>query len=460
MTTTSTSLYRPRTRAPRVTMLCVCLLACMAVPAPAAGAAPPPPQAARGAQGVTELDQLFLDARHEATPQHAVTGALVARGPKSASELFDLLASGTLQVRVGERGRRAQALLPGERLAIIGAFERFPRTVSRGLLDERLEGEPSEATRLAALELLAAIGEIRDLDSFLAWAQTEGTDVRVARAVRAAFGERLRTLLDRAPEQLGRVSDLYSRANHSLLLGIVSAVASRTEPQRLEALGELLGIVPRFDAQVLGEISAMTREARFVPDGRLAARVRIYISSPEPVQCIEAIAVAEQLADAEAVPALIDRLEDRDMRKRAFSALVSITGEQLDPTAETWHEWHRIVTTRWERSGAETIQRAQSGSQAIAARAIQELALLRMYRQELVEPIAQILDREEVELVVLATATLGHHASVNAVPYLIAQLDKENLDVRRAGYRALRRLTGEDHGDDARDWIEAGWGVE
>ena len=147
------------------------------------------------------------------------------------------------------------------------------------------------------------------------------------------------------------------------------------------------------------------------------------------------------------------------MRRRACAALRSISGQQLPAIAESWREWYAEVRGLWDKQIPEWITRARYGPRGVAARAIQELALLRTYRNELVAPLALVLQREEKELVVLTAAALGHLGSLDAIPHLLGLLESPDLDVRRTAYRALRRMTSEDHGDERLQWERAGWGV-
>ena len=432
-------------------------------------AAATPAQLAKGEvqakQGIGPTDRSILESR-EAGKGHAwLESVLIKRGAAIDRQLFDLLSVNALKIRVGERGRANEALLPGERQAILGAFSRLPKKVVDRILVEELAAVPSLADRCTVLEIVATIdvyvGE-EALDCMLEWAQLEGERVRLPRSVRSAFGEHLNSFLVRCPEATSLVPDLYGRANHSLLPSFLVAIRGETTPARLDALASFLGAVPRFDVHVLAEIKVMLGHARFVPSKRLRTKVRPYISSGDRAVVVEAISIEELVADPAAFPALLDHLssKDKDLRRRALSALTKVSGELLDPTAETWDAWHARTTAWWRGEYPRYAELAQHAKPGAAARAIQELAMLRAYRHELVPVFASVLERKEVELVVLATASLGHQRSMDAIPHLVAQLEKDNVDIRRAAYHALRRMTGENYSDDPEAWRAAGWGAE
>ncbi len=415
-------------------------------------------------RGVGPVDRLILDSRETGRGKAWLKNQLLPRGRSIGGDLFDVLSAGSLQLRVGERGRAMEPLLLAERDAILGAFGQWPKKAVDELLKDELSADPSVADRCSALEIFATLDMWRGdeaLGSMLEWSQIEGDKVRVPRRVRSALEVQIEAFLLRCPDAARLVPNIYSRANASLLPAILSGTGKKATPERLDALATFLGVVPRFDAHVLAEIKVMLGHARFVPSESSRAIVRQYISSTDRALAVEAISIEELTADPAAIPPLLDYLNgtDRDLRRRALSALTAISGEQLEPTLETWSEWHARTLRWWQRDLSRHADLARRGAPGAAARAIQELSLLRAYRHKLVPVLAAVLERDEVNLVVLATASLGHLNSMDAIPHLVSQLEKENVDVRRAAYQSLRRMTGENYSDDPDAWRAAGWGV-
>ena len=437
------------------------VVVCLAV-APPAEAFPQSPRATVSElRGLGTFDQLLLDARKAKRPSQPLSQRLFSRGEGTCGELFDYLSAGSLQLRVGDRGRASEPLTDAERHAMTDALDRFPLKSIRKLLAERLEADPSQSARLTAIGLVAEIGEPSDVNLLMDWAQLEGAQVRIPRAVRSALGEGLGTLLMREPTIVHQLPKLYGGANPSLLPAFMAALGSEASPARIDTLGSLLGLEPRFDAHVLAEISNMARRARFVTSEMTLARVRRYLPSDQVALSGMAMSIAQTVGDSKAIPGLLKHLGGRDVeqRRQAAVALAKISGEQLEPTLEAWGPWHTRTAAWWKGERKRFIDLARNGKPGAASRAIQELSMLRTYRHDLVPGLSAVLAREEVELVVLATASLGHLGSMDAIPHLVAQLEKENVDVRRAAYHALRRMTGENYSDDPQAWRAAGWGV-
>lgn len=409
-------------------------------------------------RGVAPLDQVLVDARRFDQSLAELTGKLANSG--SCEELFDLMSAGVFQIRVGERGRSAEQLRLDERRAALTALTHLSRADLHLVLDERLASHPSESERAAALEILSEHGEASDLETLFAWAETEAPTKRVPRRVRLTFESSLARFLDRKPRRTVDVSDLYARLNLSLLQPCVAALGATATPARLDALSDLLGRVPEFDSYVLAEMQAVAKVARFVPSGRASESARRYLSSSDRTKKIEAISIASAFVDPLAITALIRELETSDaaLRRVVLRALSRITSEQLDPATETWTAWHGRENAWWMGEAPKAIRQARSAAPGVASRAIQELSLIRHRRHDLVEPLVLVFQREEIELVVLATAALGHLGSMDAIPHLVAQLEAERVEARRAAYRALRRMTGENHGDDPDAWRFNGWG--
>jgi len=309
------------------------------------------------------------------------------------------------------------------------------------------------------MEVLGALGRPEDMRTLLAWAELDGKTVRVAPDVRAALTRRLDELVNRQPDALRALTSAAPDLNRSLLTPVLHGLAQTPSARRLVSLGELLDCVPALDAFVLAEIGHMAPRARAVPEAATRQQVRRYLRSADPVLVHEAAAVAGHLRDRDAIPDLIWLLDssDRVAAQRAHRALVEITGQQLSMARTTWQEWHTAVSEWWRDEAQKRLAIAVSGRPGAASLALQELAKLRLYRDELAPALAPCLQREEVEFVLLACATLGHLGSPAAIEPLLDTLAHSNVDVRRAAYLALRRISGEDHGDDPVTWRAKGW---
>ena len=434
---------------------------CLVAPPTAAGApvrAPFQELDDRTELGADEVAQIFLDARDVGPSTKALAEALASDGGPALPRLFDTLCRGRFDVRVGERGTSTKALEPDERRALVAAVGRLPWDEVRTFLADRRAEEPTRAQRLAALELLGAHGTTRDLSALLDWSEPDDRRARVPRAVRGAFTEALGGVLDRDERVLRQVPGLYSAAHLSLLPSILNVLGARPSPPTLSTLAELLGVVPKADALVLAEIAHAAQGLRQPADAGTRGRVRAYLYT-ERGPLTEGIMAAGKLEDAAAVPRLVELLAHADpsVRERAHAALAQITSQRIGPDPQAWTDWHAEAMEWWRDRAPADLRRVRSAGPAVAAQAVLDLSKQRFFRHRLAGPLSYGLEREHEDLVVLTCAALGHLGSPLAVEPLLGSLEDPSVEVRRAAFLALRRLTGEDHGEDPRAWVEAGW---
>lgn len=451
------------TCASRVGLAMLCICANLAAASPVAAEAHPPSRQAQQDTatecGVDDVAQTLLDARRTHPSTKVLAERLARCGPQTCPRLFDILGEGRFHVRVGERGNSFKRLTESERSALVEALGRFPWNEVWVLLESVRKKGPDETQRIAALQVVGSHGTSDDLFALLDWSVSEDVRSRVPRTVRAAFATALGSMLERHPETSRAVPDLYAAANLSLVSDIVSVLGARPDPASLSALSMLLGRVPQADTFVLAELGHLAKVARFRVDSAVGDRVRTYLTRTDLALLTEGIVALGRLEDAKAVEPLVTLLDhgDANVRARTVEALVAITGERLGPNPEVWKDWHARVTESWKTQAPEWLQRVRHGNPSVAMRAILQLAKLRTYRHELTGPLTAGLEREQVDIVILTCATLGHLGSVAAVHPLLAKLEASSVEVKRAAFLALRRITHEDHGEVVQDWLDAGW---
>jgi HEAT repeat protein len=430
----------------RVTSLAgVALLATAAMPG-AAGRSP-------SQQGWSEAQPAHVVARVllEASPGEIESG-LVALGTAGLPDLFDVLASGRIPMRIGEHGNTARVLALHQESAVLGAFARLPSRRVVAFLDA-LAGEPLEPrAQVAALRILGRMGLREELALLTSVAAPE-PGALARRAVREAFEDALVRILQRDPSAVHDVPSLYARAHLSYLEPIASALGREASPERLLGLSRLLGLVPEADRLVLIEIGRVAPGLSDA-DELTRANVRGHLRAGDTRVLIEAVLAIGHLGDRESVPRLIELLRhsSRTLSSGAHAALHGITGQVLGAQPESWSKWYAEEMDWWRTRASAELGLLASGPYAGTSRTILRLSKKRMFKHELAEPLAAVLRRREPDLVVLGCAALGHLGSRRAVPYLIRCLERDDEDMQSAAWRALRRITGLDLGADPAQW--------
>ncbi len=409
-------------------------------------------------RGADELAQVFLDARTEGSTSAELTERLARQGTPGIPQLFSILQRGVFDVRVGERGNSTKTLTSAEREALLGTLGRLPWTDVQSFLGQMLEVGPLPSQRRAALGVLGACGSARDLPSLLLWSVPE-EHKRVPHPLREAFGRALGEILDRDPDALHSIPEVYRSANHSLLQVILGALGERPSDPTLKALSDVLGSVPAADALVLAEIGQVAGVVRHPIDPKVRARASECLERGDRAMLIEGIVAAGRLENPEAVSGLIEFLRhaDENVRESAYEALIEITGQTLRQDPEVWARWHSNVKEWWRSEAAEKLRQVSDAQPAAASRAILELSKQRFFRHDIAERLSRGLERDERDLVVLTCAALGHLGSPLSVRPLLACLEDPDVEIRRAAFLALGRITGEDHGEDSQEWFAAGW---
>ncbi|NOT30636.1 MAG: HEAT repeat domain-containing protein [Planctomycetes bacterium] len=397
-------------------------------------------------------DSLDFAVGHELSTPEADTRSerLVRLGPEAIPALFEALVTRRAPHREGHDAPLEWLELdPSQASEVRHALGMEP---AQPLLDflRRVDGD--EARRLTVLGLLGKVGEPRDLPH-LVWLLDEG-QTRIARARRDDLQEAFESILERHAAAREEVLRAYRSAPDALLAGIIWAVSGETSEQRLWILTGLLGGNPEADPLILAELARMGRRLPHPMAEAVLSVTRDYLQSGEPEMLLSGIEVADSLEDVEALPILIDLLghSSRAVSERALAALRSTTNLGYSGDPRRWQEWQRKAE-EWRRGTApKLLENVANGVPGRAANALMEISKWRVFRHELADGVADGLEREETELVVLACSVLGHLGSWRAVPALTERLKDPAPAVQRAALLALRSITRVDAGSDPAAW--------
>lgn len=375
------------------------------------------------------------------------------------ADLYGALRAGHFRVKIGGRGRSARVLDQRERAWLSAAFLGQSRRERQAFLDGRLEADPDAQERIVALELLGASVTVSELEELAEWSDPGVGQDRVDARVRTAFGAALAATMRRLPETVDAVPRLMERAHLSLLPAALDALAGGGQARALDALGRLLGGRDAVNVLVLVEMGQLARVLPHPIDPGVRARARSFLVAADRSVLLEAIKAVEYMDDQEAIASLLEILSGGDMAagERAHRALVSITGQHLPPRPEAWTDWYRGAMEWWQGEAQDDLQALFDEDNASRSRILMELSKRRVHRHGIAERIAPLLTRDDSTLAVLACAVLGHLGSALSTHALIDALASPNVELKRAAYLALCRISGSDHGEDPNAWEAAGW---
>jgi HEAT repeat protein len=152
------------------------------------------------------------------------------------------------------------------------------------------------------------------------------------------------------------------------------------------------------------------------------------------------------LDDGDAVPTLIERLEQEDagLRDAALGALRRMTGLGFPATAELWRAWY-AKELRWqERERPRLLAALQEPDPGRVTAALREYGGRRIWRGSLSQDVTRVLERREAGLRRLACEVLAQLGSPSALPVLSKALQDADAAVAEAAWQAMRSLSGMD----------------
>jgi HEAT repeat protein len=190
-------------------------------------------------------------------------------------------------------------------------------------------------------------------------------------------------------------------------------------------------------------------------DPRVAEAVRAAIDSEEPAARREAVNAAAQLADYEAVGALIRRLEDEHpgVRDNARRALEQLSRLRLGPEVQRWRVWHELNRRWWNADWPALRRELLTGDHETVIEALRSVAGRRYRHHEIAAVVVRVLDRTEEPLLLrYACLTLAALDSRPAAAALVPLLDDPRPTVRESAHECLLRLTELDLPADAELW--------
>ena len=298
---------------------------------------------------------------------------------------------------------------------------------------------------LAAVRLLGAIGDARDLQRIAALAPRKPEPSEAL--TRDAF-DSLRTatqsILARDARAWAQITDVVRTTDRSAARSMLEAVTTQRDPRALAVLSDgarshpelaplcvagVRKVGPSMHADVTGDfVLWMVGELKFA---RAEHRRGLY----------QAIGV---LDDGTHAGELIGGLQDPDepTRDSALWALRKLTGLGFSATPEPWLAWLQSETA-WNES-ARTAHRAdlESSDPERVAAALRGYAGRLVNRESLAEEVAVVLERDEPELRHLACEVLASLRALSAIRPMAYLLSAPEDSVREAAWRALETISG------------------
>jgi HEAT repeat protein len=359
---------------------------------------------------------------------------IAALGPEAAGGVFEVLC--------GEpRGARREVAH--------AAAAKLGRVALLSVLAECRAEEATPERGLAALELLAALGQGRDLELVPALAGPAAAwTPELGEGFRAAFA----AILARDEEALRALSAILTALPVATRDAAIRELGTRAEPSTLVWLGDhlegdlslpVLSVIERLPAPLLLGASESMRN-----------KVRDLLSSGDGQCQRKAAIVAGAVGDFEAVDLLIELVEDEDRcaREGAHAALQRLFGLNLPAESARWEAWLGVERRWYEEDFVRHSRELDSCTVARVLAALTEIGGHRYERHRLAQSVLRTLERREPGVRDLAIRTLERIGSPAAIPDLVRLLEDPDEGVARLAWQALRGITGRDLPLEAEAW--------
>lgn len=402
--------------------LCAPLLLAAAASAPAPGVA-----------------DLLRDVRDElADEREEPAGARIARlGPDVVAPILAVLEDSRWPA---DEELPAARLSEPEAAALIGALGELYDPWVRSHL-ERLTRDGSAGERVAALRVLAEIGEARDL--VLVFRLGASPADRLRRAFDHAVPLALAGILERGPGAFDELSAAWSELDAEGRQPVLLALRSVRTGPAVEFLLECLD-EPEPELDLLLALERLAADLPAVPAGLWLSGLRRQLGSRDADLRAAAAACLGHLEDLEAVPDLLDLLEDdaAKVRRCAVASLRRLSGCGFAEAPERWRAWYDAELAWWRSEAADVVDRLESGDPARSVPAALALRGHRLFLEDFLSELTGLLFGDEPAGRAAACHALAGMRRDTAVAVLVEALDGADADLEEAVRRALEAITG------------------
>lgn len=236
---------------------------------------------------------------------------------------------------------------------------------------------------------------------------------------------------------------------------LAAAGATKTlESTRL--MLRLLGSNDATDALLLQFIGQSRTSMPLPIDDPGLSAVRYYLSSTNPALRRESALAAGRLEDPDAIPLLLQLLDDNtlNVRPNAHWALRKITGLSFHADAGRWNRWYKMENEEWDSGLSDLLQQLNSQHPGEIARAIDRLAAVRLHRNKIALALVPIVKHPNAKLARHALLTIRAIRAPRVIPPLVAMWDDLHPALRPLLHEALVGITGEQRPPNPGAWVD------
>ena len=325
---------------------------------------------------------------------------------------------------------------------LVAALKRFSRAELVAPIGASAPESTSARLRRAAVEVLGAVGDRRDLALLCRIASPASKNDDLAPRMEPTLRQAALGILLRDFAAYLTMRDVLRNQPSATRLSLFRALADTSASQALAILVQRLGADPIEDPLLLAEIARGSRSVPLPPEIGVRDALRPYLFSGRAFMVQAATTSLGNLEDLEVVPELIEQLrhEDSFVRESSHAALQKITGEKLLPDRDRWASWYADESEWYRQRSQACIDDLRTEVEIRKHVAISEISRHPLYREEFTSHMLRMLPYESDALQRLGICALGLMGSASAVPYLEGTATDANSELAAEARSALARI--------------------
>jgi HEAT repeat protein len=355
----------------------------------------------------------------------------------------------------GEWGEQV-ALSPEEETALLAQIVALPRALWQPRIESLVQSPPHSSDRRVAVRLLGAGGRAEDLVQLVQLAQAEEEGDLLERSFAEVFEPAVTALVQRDPRAGGELRRSALKTTIGVRRSLAHGLGDVGDQRALEELAALLSFDEALDPTLLAQIARVARGVPQPYDASVLAQVRNSLTVEEPQVLSAAAGALGALEDLHSVDALIELLEHETtcVRGSAHRALKQICGVNFPAERARWEPWLAEERAWYAERSAPVIADLASANRMTLVAALNEVGVQRLFRRELAEEVAAILERGDAQDKLLACQTLAQLGSRTTLPSLVSLLEDPDADLSAAAWAAIQVIAGDDLPPEASAWGE------
>lgn len=271
------------------------------------------------------------------------------------------------------------------------------------------------------------------------------------------FTHTVDTLLERDAATYEAIHGLFPALHSELRVALIERVGAQRSAAGLELLIQLLSDALEQERQILAQVTVCARIVRTLRDEQALSRLRNYLNSKDASKQQQAALCVGWLSDGGAIPRLIELLDPRHpaVASNAHWALQQITSTRIRPRRALWEAWYASETNWWRGHARAALRELQSPERPRVVAAISALSARHLFKDELTQPLIELLANDDPVIARMACNALGKLAARRATHALINVLEHRDASVKSEAWRALKRITGRSLPPEKRVWRAA-----